>query len=107
MEFEFTVFLDGGEEITTTEWVHDVDERMEDLREQYGEDCHAVSAKPLNQDEPMSEVDTKSVGIEQMDLMHATGALEIVIEVGVSKGHPMKDEKLALSRLKAALGVTV
>lgn len=55
----------------------------------------------------MSEVDSKSVGIEQMDLMLATGALEIVIEVGVSKGHPMEDEKLALGRLKAALGVTV
>lgn len=55
----------------------------------------------------MSEVDSESVGIEQMDLMHATGALEIVIGVGVSKGHPMEDEKLALSRLKAALGVTV
>lgn len=51
MEFEFTAFLDSGEEITTTEWVHDVDERMEDLREQYGEDCHAVRAKPLNQED--------------------------------------------------------
>lgn len=51
MEFEFTVFLDGGEEVTTTEWVRDVDERMEDLREQYGEDCHAVRAKPLNQED--------------------------------------------------------
>lgn len=55
----------------------------------------------------MSEETSNSVGIEQMDLMHATGALEIVIEVGVSKGHLMEDEKLALSRLKAALGVTV
>lgn len=51
MEFEFTVFLDSGEEITTTEWVSDVDERMEDLREQYGEDCHAVRAKPMNQED--------------------------------------------------------
>ena len=51
MEFEFTVFLDGGEEVTTTEWVHDVDERMEELREQYGEDCHAVRAKPMNQED--------------------------------------------------------
>ena len=55
----------------------------------------------------MSEVDSKSVGIEQMDLMLATGALQMVVEIGVSKGHPMEDEKLALSRLKAALGITV
>ncbi len=55
----------------------------------------------------MSEETSKSVGIEQMDLMLATGALEMVIEIGISKGHPMEDEKLALSRLKAALGVTV
>ena len=55
----------------------------------------------------MSEVDSKSVGIEEMDLMLATGALEMVIEIGVSKGRPMDDEKLALGRLKAALGVTV
>lgn len=55
----------------------------------------------------MSEVDSKSVGIEQMDLMLATGALEMVVEIGISKGHSMEDEKLALSRLKAALGVTV
>lgn len=51
MEFEFTVFLDSGEEITTTEWVHDVDERIEDLLEQYGEDCRSVMAKPLNQED--------------------------------------------------------
>lgn len=55
----------------------------------------------------MSEVDSKSVGIEQMDLMLATGALEVVVKIGISKGHPMEDEKLALGRLKAALGVTV
>lgn len=107
MEFEFTVFLDGGEEVTTTEWVSDVDERMEDLREQYGEDCHAVRAKPINQDECTSEIDSKSVGIEQTDLMLATGALQVTIEIGTAKGHPMEGEKLALSRLKAALGVTV
>lgn len=53
----------------------------------------------------MSEAIGNSVGIEQMDLMLATGALEMVIEIGISKGHPMEDEKLALSRLKAALGV--
>ena len=47
------------------------------------------------------------LGIEEMDLMLATGALEMVVEIGISKGHPMEDEKLALSRLKAALGVTV
>ena len=51
MEFEFTVFLDGGEEVTTTEWVHDVDERMEELCEQYGENCHAVRSKPMNQED--------------------------------------------------------
>ena len=55
----------------------------------------------------MSEVDSNSVGIEQMDLILATGALQVTIEIGVAKGHPMEDEKLALSRLKAALGVTV
>lgn len=55
----------------------------------------------------MSEVDSKSVGIEQMDLMIAADALQVIIEIGVSKGHPMEVEKLALSRLRAALGVTV
>ena len=55
----------------------------------------------------MSEETSNSVGIEQMDIMLATGALEMVVEIGISKGHPMEDEKLALSRLKAVLGVTV
>lgn len=55
----------------------------------------------------MSEETSNSIGIERMDLMLATGALQVTVEIGVAKGHPMEDEKLALSRLKAALGITV
>lgn len=54
----------------------------------------------------MSEANSNSVGIEQSDLMLATGALQVTIEIGSAKGHSMENEKLALSRLKAVLGIT-
>lgn len=55
----------------------------------------------------MSESMNNPVEIEHKDLLLATGALQVTIEIGVAKGFPMNDEKLSLSRLKAALGVAV
>lgn len=54
----------------------------------------------------MSEDIVDLVGIKLIDLLHATSALEAFIEVAILKGYSVEDEKLALGRLKAALGVT-
>lgn len=57
-------------------------------------------------DKDMSEDIVDLVGIKLTDLLHATSALEVFIEVAILKGYSVEDEKLALGRLKSALGVT-
>lgn len=58
-------------------------------------------------DKGMSEQMIKQVAVSKLDMFRAIGSLEIVIEIGVKKGAPMDEDKLALSRLKAAFGIKV
>ena len=51
----------------------------------------------------MSEAKSGYVEVHRWAVLISSAALEVMIEKGVQNGLPMKDEKIALSQLRAAM----
>lgn len=51
----------------------------------------------------MSQAKSGYIEVHRWAVLIASAALEVLIEKGVQNGLPMKDEKIALSQLRAAM----